>query len=377
MNDTDQGPGPTPTVPMLDMQAHIEPLRAELHAALDRILDSTAFVSGPAVARFERAFAEYCHTAECVGLNTGTSALHVAVQCLDIGPGDEIITVSMSFIATAWPILYSGATPVFVDIDERRCTLDPTRLEAAITPRTKAIIVVHLYGQCADMDPILRIAATHHVPVIEDCAQAHGAEYQGRRAGSMGMFGCFSFYPSKNLGALGEGGALTTNDPALAARARRIRDHAQAERYLHTEVGYNYRMDGFQGEVLSVKLPRLEEWTRRRQAAGALYDQLLAGTSVERPFVAPNGRNVRHLYVIRDARRDELRQRLAERGVATSVHYPLPIHLQQPFRRFGYERGDLPVTERHAETCLSLPLYPEISEVQIRQVVQAIKAAGR
>jgi dTDP-4-amino-4,6-dideoxygalactose transaminase len=377
MNRIINGNRTADAVPILDLKAQVELLRKEIHQALDCVLTNTAFANGPAVAQFEKEFAMYCRTADCIGVNTGTSALHVAAQCLDVGSGDEVITVSMSFIATGWPILYLGATPVFVDIDPARYTMDPKQIEAAITSRTKAIIVVHLYGQCADMDPILEIAASRGVPVIEDCAQAHGAEYKGRRAGSMGIMGCFSFYPSKNLSALGEGGAVTTNNPELAARARRLRDHAQTERYVHEEIGYNYRMDDFQGAVLSVKLKYLDSWTEARQASAATYDRLLAGTSVFLPKSCSSVRHVRHLYVIRDRDRDELQTRLQEHNVATGLHYPIPIHLQSPFRVFGYEEGDLPVTEEHARSCLSLPLYPGISEAQIERVVEAICAAGR
>ena len=374
MSPTDIPHSQRRVVPLVDLQSHTQRIKKELLAAVEQVMDEAAFVSGPFVEKFERRFAEYCQVPECVALNTGTSALHLATQCLHIGPGDEVITVAMSFIATAWPILYLGARPVFVDIDLDRRTMDPGQLEAAITPKTKAVVPVHLYGQCADMDPILQIANRHGLAVIEDCAQAHGAEYKGRRAGSMGTIGCFSFYPSKNLGACGEGGALTTRDPDLAARARRLRDHAQVQRFVHNEVGYNYRMDGLHGAMLSVKLGYLEGWTEARRAAAAQYDRLLQGSRVVTPPPCPDGRHVYHLYVIRERQRDALREHLEQHDILASVHYPVPIHLQAPFRSFGYSPGDLPVTEELCRTCLSLPLYPEISDGQIQHVATTIRS---
>lgn len=358
----------------MDLRLQTEALRPELHAALDRVLDDLAFANGPAVASFEQEFAAYCAVPECIAVNTGTSALHLAMRCLDIGPGDEVVTVAHSFIATAWPILYLGARPVFVDIDRTRFTMDPECLAAAITPRTKAVVPVHLYGQCADMDAIMNVATAHGIPVIEDCAQAHGAEWRGRRAGSMGTFGCFSFYPSKNLGACGEGGCLTTRDPELAARARRLRDHAQVRRYLHDEVGYNYRLESFQGAVLSVKLRHLEEWTARRQGIAAEYDRSLAGCALELPVRHPAARHVYHLYVVRDARRDQLAADLRRRGVVTGLHYPVPIHLQAPLRALGWRDGDLPVTEEACRQVLSLPIYPELTPARVDRVANAIRA---
>lgn len=360
-------------IPLVDIRAEIGSVRGELDQAIASVLDEAQFANGPAVARFEDEFARCCAAKFCVALNTGTSALHLAMRCLNVGPGDEVITVSMSFIATAWPILYAGATPVFVDIDPRRYTMAPDRLEAAITPRTKAIVPVHLYGQCADMRAILDIANRHGIPVIEDCAQAAGAEYAGRRAGSMGRFGCFSFYPTKNLGACGEGGALTTDDPELAARARRLRDHAQVERYHHNETGYNYRMDSIQAAILSVKLRHLEDWTQRRIAIAGQYDRQLAGSEVVRPFDAGDGRHVYHLYVIRAEARDELRRYLQDLGIGTAVHYPLPIHRQEAFRECTVVGGSLPVTDEVARTCVSLPEYPELPSESVERVCQAIR----
>ena len=365
--------GKPPAVPHLDLRPQTAAIRAELRAAMDRVIDDTAFILGPAVTEFERDLAAYCGAAECVGLNTGTSALHLAMQCVGVGEGDEVVVPAMSFIATAWPVLYLRARPVFVDIDPRRCTLDPARLAAAITPRTKAIVPVHLYGQCADMDPILEIAAARGIPVIEDCAQAVGAEYRGRRAGAMGRVGCFSFYPSKNLGGFGEGGAITTDDPGIAERARRLRDHAQTARYAHEEMGYNYRMDGLQGAVLGVKLKHLEGWNGRRRAVAAAYDAGLAATAVTPPAPCPDGRHIYHLYVIRDRDRDGLREALAARGIGTALHYPIPIHMQKPFAGFGVGPGALPATEELARTCVSLPMYPELTDAQVAQVIAALR----
>lgn len=361
------------TIEWMDLRAQTEALRPELHAALDRVLDDLAFANGPAVAAFEQEFATYCGVPECIAVDTGTSALHLAMLCLGIGPGDEVATVSHSFIATAWPILYLGAKPVFVDIDRAHFTMDPERLAAAITSRTRAIVPVHLYGQCADMDAIMAIAASHGIPVIEDAAQAHGAEWQGRRAGSMGTFGCFSFYPSKNLGACGEGGCLTTRDLDLAARARRLRDHAQLRRYEHNEVGYNYRLESFQGAVLSLKLRHLEEWTVRRQSIAAEYDRALAGCALELPRRHPAARHVYHLYVVRDADRDTLAADLRDKGIVTGLHYPTPIHLQAPLRALGWKEGDLPVTEDACRQVMSLPIYPELTPEKVARVVAAVR----
>jgi dTDP-4-amino-4,6-dideoxygalactose transaminase len=351
-------------------------LREEILRGLAEVLDTCGFAQGPATQVFEKEFATACQAPECVTLNSGTSALHLALRALDIKRGDEVITVSATFIATAWPMLYEGVKPVFVDIDPKRYTLNPALLEAAITPRTRAIIPVHLYGQCADMDPILAIASQHGIPVIEDAAQAAGAEYKGRRAGSMGELGCFSFYPGKNLGACGEGGAITTRDAKIAARVRMLRDHAQEKRYVHGDVGYNYRMDSFQAVPLSVKLRHLDRWNAGRAAAAARYDRLLAGLPVVPPAPCRDGRHIHHLYVIRHPRRDDLLSFLMDRGIATGLHYPTPVHLQKPFAGFGYGKGDLPVTTELAATCLSLPMFPEITEEQQQRVADAIRAFG-
>ncbi|TMG79491.1 MAG: DegT/DnrJ/EryC1/StrS family aminotransferase [Betaproteobacteria bacterium] len=358
-------------VPMLDLKAQHGPIEAELRAAVERIFASSEFVLGKALNLFEEEFAAFCGTADAVAVSSGTSALHLALRCCEIQPGDEVITVSMSFIATAWPMLYEGARPVFVDIDSKRYTMDPEALARAITPRTRAIIVVHLYGQCADMDPILEIAKGHDIPVIEDAAQAVGALYKGRRAGSMGSFGCFSFYPSKNLGGAGDGGAVTTQSPKMAARLRRLRNHAQLESYWSDEIGYNYRLDSIQCAVLSVKLPRVDRWVEQRRRVAEIYDRELKAASIALPHASSDGIHAYHLYVIKDARRDQLRRALSARGVQSAIHYPNPIHRQPPYRD-SQHHWNLPVTEELALHCLSLPLYPELSDAQIEAVIQSV-----
>jgi dTDP-4-amino-4,6-dideoxygalactose transaminase len=361
-------------VPIIDLRAQIASMEGEIRAAIDTVLADVGFSNGPATRRFEEEFACYCHVDECVAVSSGSSALHLAMRCLGIGPGDEVVTVSMSFVATAWPILYLGARAVFVDIDHVSYTMDPACLEEALTTKTKAIVLVHLYGRCGDMDPILEIAEARGIPVIEDCAHAPGAVYHGRLAGSMGTIGCFSFYPTKNLGACGEAGAITTNDVELAERARALRDHGQSRPYVHDRVGYNYRMDGLQGAILSAKLGHLDEWNERRRSLAAEYDRRLSGFEIATPEPVRNGEHVYHLYVVRDGDRDALAESLARRGVATGLHYPVPIHLQAPFRDAAPTRWELPVTEELARTCLSLPLYPELSDDQLGRVVSAIEA---
>ena len=359
-------------VPYLDLRAQYRTLRAEVLSALEQVCESTSFVQGGATSEFESEFAAYCGVDHCISLNSGTSALHLALRCLDVGPGDEVITVSMTFIATAWAITYVGATPVFLDIDPVRHTLDTDKLEAAITPRTKAIVPVHLYGMPAEMDRIMAIADRHGIPVIEDAAQAHGAKYRNKRVGQFGQIACFSFYPSKNLGAYGEGGALITNDTTMARRARSLRDHAQTERYLHDEVGYNYRMESFQGAVLAVKLKHLDDWNRARVDCARLYTELLKDSSYKLPATFPDSERVWHCYVIETPERDRIRSALQDVGIQTAVHYPVPVHLQKVYAQLGYQTGDLPVTEALCRQCLSLPIYPELSKEKISRVVSAL-----
>ena len=363
-------------IPYLDLKAQFEGIRNEVLDGLKAVCESTRFAQGPFAQQFEQEFAAWCGVKHCISMNSGTSALHVAMRCLDIGPGDEVITTPFTFIATTWAISYVGAKPVFVDIDPARRTLDPAKLEAAITPRTKAIMPVHLYGMPADMDPILAIAAKHGIPVVEDAAQSHGTRYKGRTAGQFGCMAAFSFYPGKNLGAYGEGGALVTNDDAFAARARSLREHGSRERYYHDEVGYNYRMDGFQGAVLSIKLKHLDAWTKARQERAAEYNRLLAGSKVVTPATFADSESVWHCYVVKLENRDAVKEKLAAAGIDSAVHYPVPIHLQKAYAELGHKAGDFPVSEAIARRCLSLPIYPELTASQQARVAEVIRAAA-
>lgn len=364
------------TVPYVDLQAQYRSIRSEVLKALEEVCESARFVQGPWISKFEEEFAGYCGVSYCVSLNSGTSALHLALRCLDIGPGDEVITVAMSFIATAWAISYVGATPVFVDIDAARRTMSPTKLEAAITPRTKAIIPVHLYGMPAEMDRINAIAAQYGIPVIEDAAQAHGARYRGKRVGQFGRIACFSFYPSKNLGAYGEGGALIANDTSIAERARSLRDHAQSERYFHDEIGYNYRMDSIQAAVLAINLKHLDSWNTTRAGRAACYGKQLRDSPYKLPASFPDCECVWHCYVIECQDRNRVRHALQEADIETGLHYPLPIHLQKAYAFLGYRRGDLPVTEALCDRCLSLPMSAELTDEQLSAVVSALRKVG-
>jgi len=362
-------------VPYLDLRAQYATIRDEVQAALAEVCESARFAQGPPTQAFEQEFAAYCGVAHCVSVNSGTSALHLALRSLNIGPGDEVITTPFTFIATAWAISYVGATPVFVDIDPQRRALDPAQVEAAVTPHTKAIIPVHIFGMPADMDALNVIARNPNLFLLKDAAQAHGARYKGKRVGQFGAISCFSFYPTKNLGAYGEGGALLTNDDKLAARARSLREHAQSARYVHEEVGYNYRMDSFQAAVLRVKLKRLDAWNAAREAHARRYTELLAATSYGLPAVPTDSNPVWHCYVIECENRDRVRATLTDAGIDTAVNYPVPVHLQPVYRSLGYHRGDLPVAERLCARCLSLPIYPELSPTHIRAVADALLAA--
>jgi len=315
-------------IPFVDLRSMHMGIKDELQEVFDRVLDKSAFVLGSEVLRFEQEFATYIGTEHCIAVNTGTAALHLALAALEIGPGDEVITVPHTFIATAEAISAVGARPVFVDIDPVSFTMNPALLEAAITSKTRAIIPVDLYGQAADMDAIMEIADKHGIPVIEDACQAHGAEYKGRKAGSFGVAGCFSFYPGKNLGACGEGGAVTTNDAELAHKIRLWRDHGSSKRYEHVFPGLNMRMEGLQGGILSVKLKYLDRWNDQRRMAAAEYHAALAGTELEVPAEMPYNRHVYHLYVVQSPKRDQLREQLTEAGIESGLHYPTPLHLQ-------------------------------------------------
>ncbi|WP_424627915.1 DegT/DnrJ/EryC1/StrS family aminotransferase [Bradyrhizobium sp. SYSU BS000235] len=362
-------------IPFLDLKAQYRQLKPEIDEAISRALESAQFVLGPEVTSFEERFASYCGAAHCKAVSSGTSALHLALLAAGVGPGDEVITVPMTFVATTAAILYSGAKPVFVDVHPDTWTMDPALIEAAITPRTKAILPVHLHGLMADMDAITAIARRHQLIVIEDAAQAHGAEYKGRRAGSIGSLGCFSFYPGKNLGAYGEGGAVVCNDPELAQRVALLRDWGQESKYNHVVAGYNYRMDGIQGAILNVKMKYIEDWTEARRAAAARYDRLLEGLSVKRPSAAPYMRHVYHVYSVQLAQRDHVQAALQAAGVATGIHYPVPVHLQKAYAQLGYRAGDFPVTEMLARQFLSLPIYPELQTGQISMVTSELKNA--
>jgi dTDP-4-amino-4,6-dideoxygalactose transaminase len=343
--------------------------------AASRVLDSCAFASGPEVAAFEEDFAAYCNVKYAAGVNTGTSALHLALLAAGIGPGDEVITVPHTFMATVSSIRYAGAKPVLVDVDPVSYTMDPKLIEGAITKHTKAIMPVHLYGQPADMDPIMEIAKKHDLLVVEDACQAHGAEYKGRRAGSIGHMAAFSFYPGKNLGACGEGGALVTNDEAFIKKVRMYRDWGQEKRYHHVLEGYNYRMDGIQGAFLKVKLKHLPAWTEARRAHAARYAKLFEGTNVRFPKEMSYAKHVYHIYAVMAKNRDHLAKVLGDKGVATGFHYPIPVHLQPCFEHLGYKKGQFPNSERAAAEEISLPMFAELTDEQVGEIVAAVKAS--
>ena len=361
-------------IPFADLQAQYRALKPEIDAAVLGVFEKAQFILGPAVAAFEQDFAAYCQTREAIGVNSGTSALHLALLAAGVGPGDEVITVPYTFVATVAAIEYAGAKPVLVDVEPGYWTMDPAKVAAAITPRTKAIMPVHLYGQAADMDPILDIARAHGLTVIEDACQSHGADYKGRRCGSMGHLGCFSFYPGKNLGAYGEGGAVVTNDAALAKHVRLLRAWGEEVRYEHKYRAFNYRMDGVQGAVLGVKLRYLDAWTEARRRHAAEYARLLAGTPVGLPVERPGSRHVYHVFAVQLADRDAWRARLAEAGVQTGIHYPIPVHLQPAYRDLGYAHGDFPVSEAIASEVLSLPMFPEMTPEQVGEVAGVLRA---
>jgi dTDP-4-amino-4,6-dideoxygalactose transaminase len=356
----------------VDLRAQYQSIKHEVDDAVLDVLESAAFVLGPQVTAFEQLFAAYVKADHALGVNSGTSALHLAMLAAGIGPGDEVITTPMTFIATASAIDYAGATPVFVDIDPATLNIDPLRIEAAITPATKAIVPVHLHGLPADLDPIIEIAERHGLKVIEDAAQSHGAEYKGRRAGSVGDIGCFSFYPGKNLGAYGEGGAVVTNDRNVVRTVSMLRDWGCEERYHHELKGFNYRMEGVQGAVLRVKMAYIEQWTESRRRLAARYDEHLRPFGYRTPASPTDRRHVYHVYAIRTAKRDELQPFLHERGIATGIHYPIPVHLQKAFSELGYVRGDFPLAEAAADEVLSLPMFPEMTDDQQDTVIAAL-----
>jgi dTDP-4-amino-4,6-dideoxygalactose transaminase len=361
-------------IPFLDLTAHHEPIREEIGAAIEEVVRKSAFAGGPFVAAFEKDFAAFCGSRYAIGLGSGTEALWLALLALEVGPEDEVITVPSTFMATAEAISCCGARPVFVDIEEQTYAMDPALLEKAITPRTRAIIPVHLFGQPADMDPILEIARRYNLPVIEDACQAHGSEYKGHKAGTLGIAGCFSFYPGKNLGAWGEAGAVITNDAALNHKIQILRDHGQARKYYHAIIGWNARMDGIQGAVLRVKLKYLDTNNDARRANAAFYhERLNAVDAIILPKEAPYAKHNFHVYALRVENRDQIVKGLTEKGIGCGIHYPVPVHLQEAYRSLGYGRGSFPVAELCAVQFLSLPMYPELTREQIFAVTQELK----
>jgi dTDP-4-amino-4,6-dideoxygalactose transaminase len=361
-------------IPFLDLKAQYQSIKKEVDAAIHGVLDSCGYILGPEVAKLEEEFAAYSGARFGIGVNTGTSALHLALLAADLGPGDEVITVPFTFVATVAAIEYAGAKPVFVDIDPLSYNMDPARLEAAITPRTRAVIPVHLHGLMADMDPILDIARRHKLIVLEDACQAHGAEYKGRRAGSLGDLAAFSFYPGKNLGAYGEGGMVVTSNPDFAKKVRMLRDWGAEKKYHHVLKGYNYRLEGIQGAVLRVKLRHLEAWTEARRKVAALYDRGLSGADVAVPHPKPHQRHVYHVYAIRTQQRQAWQDALNAQGIQTGIHYPFPVHLLPAYADLGYGPGDFPHSEQAANEVLSLPMFAELTAEQCETVTRAVRA---
>ncbi|MBB3351442.1 DegT/DnrJ/EryC1/StrS family aminotransferase [Rhizobium lentis] len=363
-------------IPFLDLRAQYQSIKSEIDAAVLGVLASGQYILGEEVIRLEQEFADYCNVKHAIAVNTGTSALHLSLLAAGVGPGDEVITVPFTFVATVSAICYTGATPVFVDVEPVTLTMDPAQLEAKITSRTKAIIPVHLYGQMADMDGIMAVADHYRIPVIEDACQAHGAWYKGARAGSIGASGCFSFYPGKNLGACGEGGIAVTNSDEQAKTMRMLRDWGQEQRYHHLLKGFNYRMDAIQGAILRVKLRHLEAWTEARRSHGRRYSSLLAGSPhLRTPVEAAERRHVYHVYAVRSSDRDGLQRVLTAEGIPSGLHYPIPVHLQKAHADLGYQAGDFPVSEAAAREVLSLPIYPEMPVQHVDQVAAALEYA--
>jgi len=363
-------------VPFVDLQAQYRSIKAEVDAAIQRVLDTSAFILGREVEAFERAFAEYVGAGECVGVSNGTAAIQLALQACGVGPGDEVIVPANTFFATAEAVSTAGATPVFVDCDPVTYNLDPNKIEEVITERTRAVIPVHLYGQPADLDAVFEAAERHNLLVFEDAAQAHGARYKGGRVGARGVAGCFSFYPGKNLGAYGEGGAVVTNDPEVARRLRMLRDHGSEQKYRHELVGYNFRLEGIQGAVLNVKLKHLDDWNALRRQHAARYRELLApladSGALALPFEADYAEHVYHLFVIQTEERDSLQRYLSAAGVQTGIHYPVPVHLQPAYAALSHREGDFPNAEAQAQRVLSLPMFAELNGHQLKYVADAL-----
>ncbi len=360
-------------IPFVDLKAQYQSIKKDVDTAVGAVLESGQYVLGQEVTAFENEFASYCQSREAIAVNSGTSALHLALLAAGVKPGDEVITVPFTFVATVAAICYTGARPIFVDIDPQSYTINVDQIEAKVTKQTKAILPVHLYGQPADMDSILEIAGRHQLMVIEDAAQAHGALYKGRRVGSLGDLGCFSFYPGKNLGACGEAGMVVTNNPAFARTIRMLRDWGQETKYCHILQGYNYRMESIQGAVLRVKLRYLEGWIEARRAHAAQYNKQLGDCTLGTPTRMPYGEHVYHIYAIRTPYRDDLQQLLLSKNIQTGIHYPIPVHLQKAYEGLGYHIGDFPVSEQTTREILSLPMFAELSQPQITTIVEEIK----
>lgn len=360
-------------IPLVDLRAQYESIKDEIDLAIRRVLESSQFILGKEVEAFEEEFARYLGVRHAIGVNSGTSALFLTLHALGVGPGDEVITISQTFIATIEAILWTGARPVFVDIDQKTYTMDPSQVEGAVSKKTKAILPVHLYGHPVDMDPILEIARKKRLWVVEDACQAHGALYKGKQVGSLGDVACFSFYPGKNLGSYGEGGAVVTNDAALAEKIKKLRNHGGLDKYGHEILGTNARLEGIQGAILRVKLRHLDLWNELRRQHVAQYNSLLEGVRVTQPYEAPFAKSAYHLYVIRSRKRDLLNAYLNEQGIGSLIHYPKPSHLLDCFKNLGVQRRNLPVTERISKEVLSLPLYPELTDKQIQTVTTAVK----
>jgi dTDP-4-amino-4,6-dideoxygalactose transaminase len=362
-------------IPFIDLKAQYQSIKEEIDLAVSKVLESSQFVLGDEVAAFEESFAAYCGAHYGIAVNSGTSALHLALLAAGIGPGDEVITVPFTFVATVAAIGYTGARPVFVDIDPQSFTMNVGQIENQITKYTKAILPVHLYGQPADMDPILQIARQYGLVVIEDAAQAHGAEYKGQRVGGLGDLGCFSFYPGKNLGAYGEGGMVVTNNPDFNRVIRMLRDWGQERRYYHVLKGYNYRMEGLQGAILGVKLRHLETWTKARRAHAVRYRELLKISSLQTPEEISYARHVYHVFAVRSPQRNALQQVLSSKGIQTGIHYPIPIHLQDAYGDLNFKPGDFPEAERAADEVLSLPMFAELSYQELDRIAESISSA--
>lgn len=362
----------TQRVPFVDLGAQRDTIRDQVNEAMAGVLERTDFILGQAVADFETAFASYCDVPYAIGVDSGTSALELALRAVDVGPGDEVITTANTFIATVLAISGTGATPVLVDVDDQSYNMDIAKVETALTDRTKAIMPVHLYGQPVDMDPLLELARSRGIRIVEDAAQAHGARYKGRRAGSMGDAAAFSFYPAKNLGAYGDGGIVVTNDAEIADRVQMLRNYGQRKKYYHSMRGYNRRLDTMQAAILGVKLPYLDDWNAARDARARQYTELLADTEIVTPAVMDFAQPVWHLYVVRVKQRDAFQAYLSERNIFTGIHYPVPIHLQEAYRDIGYPKGSFPITEAHMDEIVSLPMYPELSAEAVEYVSEVI-----